>query len=514
MSPPDPSPVVEMRNIVKRFHGGALANDHISLNLYRGEILALLGENGAGKTTLMNILYGLLQRDQGEILLRGRPVHFHSAQDAIARGLGMVHQHFMLIPTFTVAENMTLGQRSPRAPLLENRKTVAERITNLSQQYNLQVNPKVEVWQLSVGQQQRVEILKALYRRAEILILDEPTAVLTPQEVEELLAILRNLKADGKSLIFISHKLEEVIAVSDRIAVLRDGCLINTVNSRDTNANELGRMMVGRDVQFRVQKKLAQPGEVLLSVRDLWVDDDRELPALRGVSLDVRAGEIVSIAGVEGNGQRELEEAIAGLRAIKKGQVIVCNKDMTNGLPGVIFNTGLGEIPSDRYRTGLLREFSVGDNLVLRTIELPPYTQRGFLQQGAIDDNATTRVQQYDIRTTSIRANAGALSGGNAQKVVMARELSHSPRVLLAAQPTRGLDIGAIEFMHRELVSRRDDGMAILLISTELEEILSLSDRIFVLYEGQVMGERSIEHANVHELGLLMAGSKSTLDQQ
>jgi ABC-type uncharacterized transport system ATPase subunit len=514
MSSPNPALIVEMRDIVKHFPGGTLANDHISLSLYPGENLALLGENGAGKTTLVNILYGLLEPDQGEIFLRGKPVHFHSAHDAIAQGLGMVHQHFMLLPTFTVAENMTLGQRSPRAPFLEDRRAVAERIAGLSRQYNLQVDPQVEVWRLSVGQQQRVEILKALYRGAEILILDEPTAVLAPQEVQELLAILRNLRHDGKSLIFISHKLEEVTAVSDRIAVLRDGRLINVVNAKDTDVKELGRMMVGRDVQFRVQKKSAQPSEMLLSVRDLWVDDDRGLPALRGISLDVRAGEIVGIAGVEGNGQRELEECIAGLRKAKRGQVIVCNKDLTNQSPGAIFDAGLGDVPSDRYRTGLLREFSIAENLVLRTIGRRPYTRRGFLQQGAINDNAAAQVKQYDIRTPSTRASVATLSGGNAQKVVMARELSHAPKVLLASQPTRGLDIGAIEFMHRELIKQRDEGMAILLISTELEEILSLSDRILILYEGRVMGERSSQEADVHELGLMMAGSKSAPDQQ
>lgn len=495
-----------MHDIVKRFHSGTLANDHISLNLCESEILALLGENGAGKTTLMNILYGLLLRDQGEIFLRGKPVHFHSAHDAIAHRLGMVHQHFMLIPTFTVAENLTLGQRSHRAPWLEDGKQVAERISRLSQQYNLQVDPRIQVWQLSVGQQQRVEILKALYRGADILIFDEPTAVLTPQEVEDLLAILRSLKAAGKSLIFISHKLEEVLALADRIAILRDGRLVSTVTPEETTAKELGQMMVGRDVQFRVPKKPAQPGEVLLSVRDLWVDDDRALPALRGIKFDVRAGEIVGIAGVEGNGQRELEQALAGLRAIKQGSVTVCGQDLTNAAPAAMFDAGLGEVPSDRYRTGLLREFSVSENLVLKTIGHAPYTRRGFLQQPVIDANAVAQVQAYDIRTASVRAPVGTLSGGNAQKVVMARELSHASRVLVAAQPTRGLDIGAIEFMHQELVLRRNEGMAILLISTELEEILSLSDRILVLYEGVVKGERTAAQADVHELGCLMAG--------
>jgi len=501
------APLVEMRGIVKRFPAGVLANDQISLRLNHGEILALLGENGAGKTTLMNILYGLLQRDAGEITLRGKPVNFHSAQAAIAHGLGMVHQHFMLVHTLTVAENMALGQPSPRAPLLENRKRVAQRIRLLSEQYGLKVDPMAEVWSLSVGQQQRAEILKALYRGAEILILDEPTAVLTPQEVQELLAILRTLAQDGRSLIFISHKLEEAMAISDRIAVLRDGRLVDTVLTSETSATELGRMMVGREVSFRVTKKPAAPGEVRLSVRNLWVQDDRDLPALRGVSLDVRAGEIVGIAGVEGNGQRELEEAIAGLRPAREGQVLLCGQDVTHSAPRRRYRAGLSHVPSDRYRTALLRDFSLAENMVLQTIDQQPFTRRGLLREAAIRTNARELVETFDIRTAAVDVKMSNLSGGNAQKAVMARELSHQPRVLLAAQPTRGIDVGAIEFLHQELVRQRDLGMAILLISTELEEILSLSDRIFVLYEGQVVGERSGEAADVHELGLMMAGS-------
>jgi simple sugar transport system ATP-binding protein len=508
-SEPISPPVVEMRGITKRFAGGVLANDNVDLRLDKGEILALLGENGAGKSTLMNILYGLHMQDAGEIYLRGEQVRFHSAHDAINHGLGMVHQHFMLVPPFTVAQNIVLGQPSPRAPLLESPKAVARHIERLSEQYGLEVDPAAEVWQLSVGQEQRVEILKALYRGGEILILDEPTGVLTPQEVEELLKIMRTLAEKGQSLIFISHKLEEVMRISQRIAVLRDGRLVDTLRTEDTNPAELSRMMVGRDVLLRVEREPATPGPVRLSITDLHSRDDRNLPALRGVTLQVRAGEILGVAGVEGNGQRELEETIAGLRAVERGQVSLDDRDITNASPGEIFRAGLGYLPSDRQRTGLIGDFSVAENLLLQRIDQPPFTHRGFLDHAAIQDNAQKLVKQFDIRTPSTEAEVSKLSGGNAQKVMLARELTHNPRILLVAQPTRGLDVGTIEYIHRELVQQRDRGMAILLVSTELEEILSLSDRILVLYEGQMMGERQAAEADTHELGLMMAGSKS-----
>jgi simple sugar transport system ATP-binding protein len=497
-----------MRGIVKHFPG-VLANDSTDLDLLPGEILGLLGENGAGKTTLMNILYGLYRRDAGVIRLRGEEVHFRSAHDSIARGLGMVHQHFMLVPPLTVTENMILGQPSPRAPFLEDRRKVAQRINTLSERYNLKVDPDAEVWQLSVGEQQRVEILKALYRGAEVLILDEPTAVLTPQEVDELLVIMRSLADDGHSLIFISHKLQEVMTICDRVAVLRDGRRVDVVMIQDTSRAELARMMVGREVLLRVEKQKAKPGEPQLSVSDLRVRDDRELPALRGVSLEVHAGEIVGLAGVAGNGQRELEDAISGLRFIEGGRVTLCEQDVTNRPPRDIITTGLGHIPSDRYGMGLLGDFSVAENLVLETFYQAPFTRRGFLRENKINANAEALIGEFDIRTPSTTTEAAKLSGGNAQKMILAREISRQPKVLLAAQPTRGLDVGATEYVHQELVRQRDKGMAILLISTELEEILSLSDRIIVLYEGRVVGERSIEVAEVEELGLMMAGSVS-----
>lgn len=503
------TPIVELRNITKRFPGGVLANDRVSLDLRRGEILGLLGENGAGKTTLMNILYGLYRPDEGEIRLRSAPVHFHSPHDAIAHGLGMVHQHFMLVPKFTVAENLMLGQPSPRPPLLADRRAVAQRILDLSAQYGLQVDPHAPVWQLSVGQEQRVEILKTLYRGAEILILDEPTAVLTPQEVDELLAILRNLAADGRSIIFISHKLREVMEVCDRIAVMRDGRLVDVVLTAQTTTQALSRMMVGREVMLRVDKAPATPGEVLLRIQNLHAKDDRGLPALRGVNLTVRAGEIVGVAGVEGNGQRELEETLRGLRPVSAGRIELCGRDVTGRTPRDIIDAGLGHVPSDRYRTGLLRDFSVAENLALVTVDRPPFTRRGLLDMNAMRSYARQLVQAFDVRTPSVDVRVAALSGGNAQKVVLAREIAHGPRVLLVAQPTRGVDVGAIEYVHRELVRRRDEGMAILLISTELDEILALSDRIVVLYQGRIVGECPAEGVSVEALGLMMGGTPS-----
>ena len=501
--------VVEMRGIVKRFPG-VVANAGVDFDLLPGEVHALLGENGAGKSTLMNVLYGLYPPDAGEVRLFGERVAFNSAADAIARGLGMVHQHFMLVKPFTVAENIVLGQRSPRAPLMENPRTVHKRLAALSDQYGLAIDPAAEVWTLSVGEQQRVEILKALYRGAQVLILDEPTAVLTPQEVRGLLDILRRLVGEGKSIVFISHKLGEVLAASSRITVLRDGAVVGTVPTDQTDEHDLACMMVGREVVLRVSKGPAHPQDSRLVLQDLHASNDRGLPALRGVNLEVRSGEILGIAGVAGNGQTELEEAIAGLRRPTVGKILICGQDTTHANPRAISETGLAHIPSDRYQMGMLGDFSVAENLVLQRVGKPPFTRRGWLDHGAIAANAQTQIADYDVRTPSVDTPAGSLSGGNAQKMVLARELARQPKVLLAAQPTRGLDVSAIEFVHRKLIEQRDAGLAVLLISTELDEILALSDRIAVMYEGQIIGVVQAKDADVNEIGLMMAGARGT----
>lgn len=497
-----------MNGIVKHFPG-VLANDHVSFELRPGEIHALLGENGAGKSTLMNVLYGLYEADEGEIEVFGKPVHYSSARDAIASGLGMVHQHFMLVKPFTVAENVILGQPSPRAPILEDLEAVSSHLVELSRQYGLAIDPTAQVWTLSVGEQQRVEILKALYRGAEVLILDEPTAVLTPREVEELVAILQRLSAEGKSIVFISHKLDEVLTVSDRITVLRDGRNVDTVETCDTDKSGLARMMVGRDVLLTVEKCPCQREAPVLRVEGLRARNDRELLALRGVSFDVCAGEILGIAGVAGNGQSELEEVIAGLRKAESGKIFINDKETTFCSPREIGRSGLAHIPSDRYRMGMLKDFSVAENLVLQRIADEPFTKRFTLQWEEIRCEARHLVNTYDVRTPSIEVMAGKLSGGNAQKMVLARELAREPEVLIAAQPTRGLDVSAIEYVHRTLVERRDAGMGILLISTELDEIFNLSDRIAVMYEGEIIGIMDRDDADLNIIGLMMAGGHS-----
>ena len=496
-----------MRGIVKRFPG-VVANAGIDFDLMPGEVHALLGENGAGKTTLMNILYGLYAPDAGEIRLRGKRVAFASANDAIAHGLGMVHQHFMLVKPFTVAENIVLGQRTRRGPFLEKQSVVHEQLLALSRRYHLAIDPAAEVWTLSVGEQQRVEILKALYRGAEVLILDEPTAVLTPQEVEGLLQILEQLTREGKSIVFISHKLGEVLAASHRITVLRDGRVVDTVPTHRTDQQALARMMVGRDVVLKVPKGPAHPAEVCLALQGVHANSDRGLPALRGVSLEVRAGEILGIAGVAGNGQSELEEVIAGLRPVTAGRITICGHETTHRRPSEIGRCGLAHIPSDRYRLGLLKDFTVAENLFLQRIGEAPFARHGWLDQTVIQCAARELAAAYDVRTPSVATHAGTLSGGNAQKMVLARELARNPKVLLAAQPTRGLDVSAIEYVHRRLVEQRDKGVGILLISTELDEILALSDRIAVMYEGEIVGIVDAQGADVNEIGLMMAGSK------
>jgi len=498
-------PIVEMQGIVKRFPG-VVANAGVAFDLYDGEVHALLGENGAGKTTLMNILYGLYQPDEGRVTVRGKEVHFSSARDAIEHRLGMVHQHFMLVEPFTVAENIVLGIPSPREPLIEDMTEVCRRIQEVSEQYKLEVSPEAPVWTLSVGEQQRVEILKALYRGAEILILDEPTGVLTPQEVDELLDVLRHMTGEGKSIILISHKLGEVLAVSDRITVLRDGHVVDTVPADGTDRETLARMMVGRDVVMKVSKEPSIPRNVALRLDGLRARNDRGLIAVDGVSLDVRAGEILGIAGVAGNGQAELEEVITGLRKAESGRIEVCGQDVTNAPPRQIGGCGLAHIPSDRYRRGLLPDFSVAENLVLQRVGDRPFTRMHRLNWQAIRHEAQRLVRDFDVRTSSVEASAGKLSGGNAQKMILARELARDPQVLVAAQPTRGLDVSAVEFVHRTLVERRNAGVAILLFSTELDEIMALSDRIAVICGGRIVDILEASEADVDQIGLMMGG--------
>lgn len=503
--------VIQMRQIVKQFPG-VLANDHVDFDLKKGEIHALLGENGAGKTTLMNILYGLYQPDEGEILLRGKKVSFRSAFDAISHKLGMVHQHFMLVDSFTVAENIVLGQRSPREPILENTKTIQARISEISDRYGLQVDPEAYVWQLSVGEQQRVEILKSLYRGADVLIFDEPTAVLTPQEFDGMKYILNNLREQGHSIVFIGHKLAEVLSISDRVTVMRDGQVVGTVLTEEATEDSLATMMVGRSLQESIPKKDFQPGETLLKLEKVNVDNNRGLPALKDLSLEVSAGEIVGIAGVAGNGQSELEEIIVGLKHLKSGRVYIDQEDVTNGSPNVLAAAGLAHVPSDRYNMGMLTDFSVAENMVLSTHD--EYTQRGLLDQNRILSFAKDLVEKFDVRTPTVDTMAGKLSGGNIQKMILARELAQNPKVLVAAQPTRGLDVSATEAIHEQLIAQRDAGTAILLISTELSEIMALSDRVVVLFDGQIVGETVASNADLLEIGLWMCGEDSVKDVQ
>ena len=498
-------PILELRGITKRFPG-VLANDHIDLTLNQGEILALLGENGAGKTTLMNILYGLYHPDEGQVVVRGQAASLHGPQDAIGLGIGMVHQHFMLIPVFTVAENVMLGVEEQRYGLVLDRRSVGKKITEISTQYGLLVNPELYVKDLGVGIQQRVEIIKLLYRHADILILDEPTAVLTPQEADDLFQVLRNLKAQGKSIIFITHKLREVLAIADRITVLRGGRVIGTAEPAKTTSEELARMMVGREVILTVNKKPAQPGATIMAVQDLRVLDDRKNPAVDGVSFEVHAGEVLGVAGVQGNGQTELVEALTGLRTPAAGRVSVADHDTTQARPRSISELGVAHVPEDRQADGLVMSYSVEDNLVLNEYYRPPFAHGIVLDEHAIEAAALSRAKQYDVRTPSIHVPVSNLSGGNQQKVIVAREFSRPLKLLIAAQPTRGLDVGSIEYIHNRIVEKRDAGTAVLLVSNELDEILSLSDRIAVMYKGKIIDTLPAAGATKEQLGLLMAG--------
>ena len=502
----DVTPVLELRGITKRFPG-VLANDSVDFELQRGEIHALLGENGAGKSTLMNILYGLYRPDEGEILLDGRRVSFSSAKEAIEAGIGMVHQHFMLIPVMTVAENIVLGTEPVRGGIVLDEAAARRRVVDMAKTFRFDVDPEARVENIGVGQQQRVEIMKALYRNAGILILDEPTAVLTPQEASDLFEILLTLRREGISIIFISHKLNEVLEIADRITVLRRGKVAETVPRARATQESLARAMVGREVLLRVEKKPSVPGEPLLEVQDLHAKDDRELERLRGISLEVRGGEIVGLAGVDGNGQTELIEAIVGLRKPTGGRVLVAGREVTGDGTRRLIDEGVSHIPEDRQKLGLVLDFSLAENLALHAYRKPPESRLGWLLPRRIFTRARTLIREFDIRGGGPQTRAAALSGGNQQKVVVARELSASPRVLVAAQPTRGLDVGAIEYVHRRLVQERDEGKAVLLVSLELEEIRSLSDRIFVIYEGDIVGEYTPETSE-EELGLAMTGGR------
>jgi len=500
------APLLELRGITKRFPG-VLANDDVSVDLRRGEVHALLGENGAGKSTLMNILYGLYTPDEGQILLEGKPVELGSTKGAIEAGIGMVHQHFMLIPVMTVAENIVLAIEPRRRGVLLDYDAASKRVRELSERYGLAVDPDARIDRITVGQQQRVEILKALYRGAEILILDEPTAVLTPQEAQELFEIMRALKGQGKSIIFISHKLNEVLEIADRITTLRRGVVVDTIAAEGATEEGLARMMVGREVLLRVDKTPAKPAGPLLQVEDVTVIDDRGLEMVREVSFDVRAGEIVGLAGVDGNGQSELIDAIAGLRHVKEGRISVEGADITNATAKTALEAGIGHVPEDRHRRGLVLPFSLTENLALHGYRYAPNSRRGFLNLRTMAQRARRLLREFDVRGGTPLTPAGSLSGGNQQKVVLAREIDGAPKVLIAAQPTRGLDVGAIEFVHRRLVEQRDSGRAVFLVSLELEEILSLSDRILVIYEGRIVGEFP-PTVSEEELGLAMTGGR------
>jgi ABC-type uncharacterized transport system ATPase subunit len=498
--------VVEMRGITKRFPG-IVANDNINLVVKKGEIHALLGENGAGKSTLMNILFGLYQPDEGEILINEKPVQISNPNVANELGIGMVHQHFMLVEPFTVTENIILGNEPKAGFQIDIRKAVKE-VEALSQRYGLLVDPLAKIEEISVGMQQRVEILKTLYRGADILIFDEPTAVLTPQEIQELIEIMHNLVKEGKTIILITHKLKEIMAVCDTVTIIRRGRVIDSLPVSATNPDELAAKMVGREVNFRVEKKPGQPKDVILSVDKVTVQGNRGVNALNSISLQVKAGEILGIAGVDGNGQSELIEVLTGLRKVQEGKILLNGKEITNQTPRVISEAGLSHIPEDRHKRGLVLDFSMSENMVLETYFHPEFNKNGFLDYKAIDKHAAKLIQEFDVRTPSIHTPARALSGGNQQKAIIAREVNKDPDLLIAAQPTRGLDVGAIEYIHKRLVEQRDKGKAVLLISLELDEIMNLSDRIAVIYEGQIVGIVDPKETNEQELGLMMSGGK------
>lgn len=502
---------IEMTHIRKAFPG-IVANDDITLQVNEGEIHALFGENGAGKSTLMNILFGLYQPDQGEIRVHGKKVKISDPNDASRLGIGMVHQHFMLIEKFTVAENIILGKEPKIHGRLDMSRAV-KIVRDLSEKYGLDVDPLKKVEDITVGMQQRVEILKTLYRGSDILIFDEPTAVLTPAEIQELIAIMKRLVSEGKSIILITHKLKEIFAACDRCTVIRKGKVIDTVRIEDTNQSELAHMMVGRKVNIQLNQFPYKPAGEVLSIDNLTVVDSRKVKAVNGLNLTVHGGEILGIAGVDGNGQEELVEAIVGLRRVREGSVKINGRDVTNQKTRKIIEAGLGYIPEDRQKYGLVLDFSVGENLVLQTYYQRPYAHAGILNNKVISKKAKQLIQEYDVRTPGEKTLARSLSGGNQQKVIVAREVDRSPQLLIAAQPTRGLDIGAIEFIHGRLLAEREKGKAVLLVSFELDEILHLSDRIAVIYEGRIIDIVDPKNTDENELGLLMAGHKKVADR-
>ena len=508
----DTKPVLEMRGISKRFPTGTLANDEIDLELRPGEIHALLGENGAGKSTLMNILYGLVSPDAGEIRVDGVPVTIRDPADAIARGIGMVHQHFMLVPVLTVAENVVLGQEIVNAGQVLDLGEAAQRIRSLAEKLSFTIDPASRIDQLSVGQQQRIEILKAIYRNARILVLDEPTAVLTPQETREIFSVLRRLREDGASIIFISHKLDEVLEIADRITVIRRGRVVGSRKPSETNENELAELMVGRAVSLQVDRGRSHPGNVVLDVSGLHANDDRGHEALRGVDLQVRAGEVVGIAGVAGNGQDELVESLIGLRQPTAGTIRLAGRDLTRASVERRRDGGIAFVPADRQRYGLVLTYGIDDNLTLTRYADPPFAGgfAGLVRNfRAIFETALRLIKEFDIRASGPRVAAGTLSGGNQQKVVVARELGQTLKLLILDQPTRGLDVGSIEFIHEQVVARRDKGLAILLVSAELDEVLDLSDRVLVMFRGRIVGTFPAAEAQREKVGLLMATGTS-----
>lgn len=499
--------VIEMKGIGKSFPG-IRANDNINLTVEQGEIHVLLGENGAGKSTLMNILYGLYQPDEGQIFVKGKPVKINNPNIAIAHGIGMVHQHFMLVQPFTVAENIILGNEPKKGISLDIDKAIRD-VEEISKKYELKVDARAKIQDISVGMQQRVEILKTLYRGAEILILDEPTAVLTPQEIEELGVILKSLVAQGKSIILITHKLKEVMSMSDRVTIVRRGKIIDTLNTKDTNIDELAEKMVGRKVNLTVEKEAAEASAPVLEIKGLHVLDNRGLEAVKGVDLEVRGGEILGIAGVDGNGQSELIQAITGLSKVKAGEILIDGKDITNLEPKEVIASGVSHIPEDRHKRGLVLNFSLAENSILGSHHEKQFRKGMGLNYQKIREYSKRLIKEFDVRTPSEKVMAKSLSGGNQQKLIVAREIDRDPSLCIASQPTRGLDVGAIEFVHKRLVELRDEGKAVLLVSLELDEVMSLSDRIAVMYDGKIVGIIDASAASEKKLGIMMAGGSA-----